>query len=233
KGDVLVQVWVDSRVLATLCRWMDAKGEYAMHMSQAVRRPLEVLAEFLADQGEVEMVDDTAEARSLLSRRFNVDLNRGGRGTKNVMHNLALSDMRGELGERIQSRRRVDEVNRPGKVRELDPKAAAAIEAYKKMFGDGGEGGGESPEPIVERAVDNTPVVRSVELSEEHTAKMRELEEARIRRVSKTAIGNSDNDISKRFEDIARRDREEQEELDRFIMKRTPNVKEGEDNGSA
>ena len=54
KGDVLVQVWVDSRVLATLCKWMDEKGNYSRFMSQAVRRPLEVLAEYLVECGEVE-----------------------------------------------------------------------------------------------------------------------------------------------------------------------------------
>lgn len=116
KGDVLVQVWIDSRVLSTLTRWMDLKGEYAQHMSQAVRRPLEVMAEFLVNQGDVEMVDDTAEARSMLERRFNVDLNRGGRGTKNVMHNLALSDRRADLG-RMLEKRKVEDVNVPKRVK--------------------------------------------------------------------------------------------------------------------
>ena len=114
KGDVLVQVWIDSRVLATLTRWMDLKGEYALHMSQAVKRPLEVMAEFLVSQGDVEIVDDTAEARSMLMRRFNIDLNRGGRGSKNVAHNLALSDRRADLG-RLLEKRRVEDVNVPKK----------------------------------------------------------------------------------------------------------------------
>lgn len=113
KGDVLVQVWVDSRVLATLTRWMDSKGTFPRFMSQAVKRPLEVLVDFLVDQGEVELVDGTAEARAMLTRRFNVDLNRGGRGEKNVVHNLALSDRRGELGERIRAERKLDDVGRP------------------------------------------------------------------------------------------------------------------------
>ena len=47
KGDVLVQVWVDSRVLATLCGWLDDKGTYTRYMSQVVRRPLEVLVDLL------------------------------------------------------------------------------------------------------------------------------------------------------------------------------------------
>ena len=132
KGDVLVQVWVDSRVLATLCKWMDEKGNYSRFMSQAVRRPLEVLAEYLVESGEVEMVDNTADARRLLERRFNVDLNRGGRGEKNVNHNLALSDRRGELGERIRAERKVNDVSRP-KSKFISPLTAEAVRIYNSL----------------------------------------------------------------------------------------------------
>ena len=139
KGDVLVQVWVDSRVLATIVRWMDSKGNYPRFMSQGVRRPLEVLTGFLVDNGEVDMVEDTDEARKLLTRRFNVELNRGGRGAKNVMHNLSLSGKRNDLGERIQSRNRINDVNRPMR-KQRDPRIAALIEKgqriYKELFPD-------------------------------------------------------------------------------------------------
>ncbi len=104
KGDVLVQVWVDSRVLATLYKWLDNQGVYVRYMSQVVRRPLEVLASFLVDNDEVEMVDDTTEARNILHKKFGIDLNRGGRGLKNAMHNTVLSARRGELGERVKSK---------------------------------------------------------------------------------------------------------------------------------
>ena len=132
KGDVLVQVWVDSRVLATLCKWLDKAGFYSRFMSQVVRRPLEVVAETLVSNGEVEMVDDTAEARKMLERRFGVDLNRGGRGTKNVMHNVVLSNRREELSERINADKRVDDVSRPR--RHSNPITQAAIDKYKELY---------------------------------------------------------------------------------------------------
>jgi hypothetical protein len=133
KGDVLVQVWVDSRVLATIVRWMDSKGNYPRFMSQGVRRPLEVLTGFLVDNGEVEMVEDTDEARTILTRRFNIDLNRGGRGTKNVTHNLALSDRRNDLGERIQASSRINDVSRPMRGQN-DPNIAALVEEAKRVY---------------------------------------------------------------------------------------------------
>lgn len=100
KGDVLVQVWMDSRVLATLMKWMDEKGDYPRHMSEVVRRPLETLAEHLVGEGEVQMVEDTGIARMRLETRLGVKLNRGGRGEKNMIHNLALS---GKIGEKRTS----------------------------------------------------------------------------------------------------------------------------------
>ena len=104
KGDVLVQVWMDSRVVATLAQWLENSGTYPRFMSQAIRRPSEVLVSHLIDEGEVEMVDDTITARSMLQRRFNVDLNRGGRGGKNILHNQVLSDSRTRLTARLQQR---------------------------------------------------------------------------------------------------------------------------------
>lgn len=136
KGDVLVQVWVDSRVLATLCRWLDNSGLYSRYMSQVVRRPLEVVAETLVEKGEVAIVDDTAEARAMLERRFGIDLNRGGRGTKNVMHNVALSMRRMELEERIQKDKRTDDVNKPARTHE-NPLTQQALETYKKLYPQG------------------------------------------------------------------------------------------------
>uniref|UniRef100_A0A6M3KVZ6 Uncharacterized protein n=1 Tax=viral metagenome TaxID=1070528 RepID=A0A6M3KVZ6_9ZZZZ len=135
KGDVLVQVWMDSRVLATLCRWLDNAGFYSRFMSQVVRRPLEVLAESMVEKGEVQIVDDTAEARSILERRFGVDLNRGGRGTKNVAHNVALSVRRAELDSRLQRVKRIDDVEKPR--RETSELAQRVVDKYKELFPDG------------------------------------------------------------------------------------------------
>jgi len=103
KGDVLSQVWMDSRLLATLANWMDKNGVYPRFMSEIIREPLRMLVEQLVSNGEIEMVDDTVAARDSLSRRFRIDLNRGGRGGKNVLHNQILTDKRIELGEKLRS----------------------------------------------------------------------------------------------------------------------------------
>jgi hypothetical protein len=137
KGDVLVQVWVDSRVLATLCRWLDKNEVYSRFMSQVVRRPLEVVADMLVSNGEVEMVDDTAEARALLERRFGVDLSRGGRGTKNTMHNIVLSDRRSELGERIGRGSKFNDANKPKSGRST--LVQDTIDKYKSLYGEDGK----------------------------------------------------------------------------------------------
>lgn len=108
KNDVLVQVWVDSRVLATLSDWLDSQNEFSRHMSEVVRKPLEALVELLVNQGDVEMVDDTALARFTLSKRYGVNLNRGGRGVKNVLHNQLLSDKRKKLNFSFSSKPQVD-----------------------------------------------------------------------------------------------------------------------------
>lgn len=110
KGDVLVQVWIDSRILATLANWLEKNGTYPRFMSQVVRRPLELLTANLVDNEDVELVDDTASARLLLESRFQVDLNRGGRGGKNVLHNKILSDRRIEASERVG---RFNDVQKP------------------------------------------------------------------------------------------------------------------------
>lgn len=99
KGDVLTQVWVDSRILATLCRWLEQGDTIPKYMSEIVREPLRILVEHLVKGGDVEMVEDTSEAREMLNRRFRVDLNKGGnRGKKNIVHNQVLTDRRIDRG---------------------------------------------------------------------------------------------------------------------------------------
>lgn len=114
KGDVLTQVWIDSRLLASLAVWMERNGNYPRFLSEIVRRPLVVLAETLIDGGEMEMIEDTVKARDMLENRFRITLNKGGRGERNVLHNQILSERRKELGERIgNSRQRPNDVARP------------------------------------------------------------------------------------------------------------------------
>jgi hypothetical protein len=95
---------MDSRVLATISNWLDGTDEIPRHLSHVVRRPLELLTAQLVDEGEVEMVDDTSLARFMLERKYNVNLNKGGRGKKNVVHNQVLSDSRRKLGSSLRRR---------------------------------------------------------------------------------------------------------------------------------
>lgn len=97
KGDVVAQCWIDSRVIATLSEWLDGQGVDVRKMSEVVRVSLELLCEHLTRERVVEIVDDTGEARRMLERKYRVNLNPCGRGMKNVLHNLALTSMRGDI----------------------------------------------------------------------------------------------------------------------------------------
>lgn len=94
KGDALVQVWVDSRVLATLSNWLDIEGNFTRFLSEVIRDSLQVLCDSLVENGKAVMIDDTVEARKLLERKYRVNLNPKGRGKKNKLHNIVLSEKR-------------------------------------------------------------------------------------------------------------------------------------------
>jgi hypothetical protein len=102
-------------------------------MSQVVRRPLEVLVDFLVGNGEVELVDNTVEARVELTRRYGVDLNRGGRGTKNIDHNVTLTARREELAERVSREKLVDDVSRPLRFGVHSKKVDDALKVYERL----------------------------------------------------------------------------------------------------
>lgn len=104
KNDALVQVWIDSRVLATLMVWLDGQGSQPRTMAEILREPLRALVRMLVDGGEVGMIDDTVTARQMLQKRTGVDLSRGGRGGKNVLHNVVLGERRSELGDKLRDR---------------------------------------------------------------------------------------------------------------------------------
>jgi hypothetical protein len=133
KGDMLTQTWVDSRVLATLSKWLIDNGYYPRSLSDVARRPLEILVEFLSESGKVEMVQTTHEAREHLSNRYRVNLNRGGRGQKNVLHNQILSDKREELGEKVASGQKFVDVSVPTAKRNLPIDIDRAVELYKAI----------------------------------------------------------------------------------------------------
>lgn len=92
KNDAYVQVWLDSRKLATLTMWLQEHGYNLRFMSEIVRETIDLVVEKLAQQG-VKAVETTTEARTIL-QIFKIDFNPDGRGQKNLMHNIALDEAR-------------------------------------------------------------------------------------------------------------------------------------------
>lgn len=121
KGDALVQVWVDSRELATISEWLDKGNYHTRFLSEVVKEGLSILCENIVNNNEIEMIEDTAEARMLLEEKYNINLNPNGRGEKNVYHNQILS-------ERIKSEKNAT----PDRIRELQ---RIAKETYKTVSG--------------------------------------------------------------------------------------------------
>jgi hypothetical protein len=120
KNDMLVQVWMDSRILASLMTWMDKNGNYARFLSEIVREPIKAIVETLVSAGDMELIDDTIMAREMLERRFKVDLSRGGRGGKNTLHNKVLSEKRKEVTESLKGGYRPNDVARPNSNSQID-----------------------------------------------------------------------------------------------------------------
>jgi hypothetical protein len=127
KGDALVQVWIDSRELATISKWLDKTGNYTRFLSEVVKEGIHMACEDLVRSGEVELVEDTTEARGMLERKYKINLNPNGRGEKNVLHNIILSE-----------RKRLEV---PDELRELQKKTK---ENYTKMEKEGVFKGGGS-----------------------------------------------------------------------------------------
>ena len=105
KGDVTVQMWIDARLLATLMNWLDSVGDYPRFMSEVVKKTLTSAAEAIVEDDPSLLEDDTTTARRMLENRFRVNLNKGGKGLKNKMHNTILSNMR--KNERHEKEKRV------------------------------------------------------------------------------------------------------------------------------
>lgn len=99
KGDMSVQVWMDSRVLATLSNWLDMGGVDTWHLSEVVKICLEVVMDAAIRSNEVEFIEFTEDARELLKAKYRIKLNpheRGKmpRGYKNIQNNIMLDEVR-------------------------------------------------------------------------------------------------------------------------------------------
>lgn len=121
KGDALVQVWIDSRELATISEWLDKGVSRTRFLSEVIKEAIHILCENIVENGEVKMIEDTREARTLLEDKYDINLNPNGRGEKNVFHNQILSERKREEREAV-----------PERIRELQ---RIAKETYKTVSG--------------------------------------------------------------------------------------------------
>lgn len=102
KKDIPVQVWMESRYLATLSEWLD-KSERTRRLSEVVQKGIEILVDHLVMSDQIKMVDDSVAARDMLVYKYGIKIRDtyGARGRNNRIHNAVLTERRRELGERI------------------------------------------------------------------------------------------------------------------------------------
>ena len=96
KADVYCQSWLNSRMLATLSVWLDNNGLVTRHLSDVVRLTMDQVLRHIVDNGSVQLIEDTKEARELLEMKYRVNLNPNNRGEKNLIHNMTLDERRRE-----------------------------------------------------------------------------------------------------------------------------------------
>jgi hypothetical protein len=210
KGDVLVQTWMDSRVLATLSRWLFEKGVYPRFMSEAVRMVLETVVELVTSNGEVKMVEDTGEARAMLERAYRIILNKGDRGRKNILHNTVLTEMREELGNIVGRPKVIRDIDRPIMRREKvvsDKQLARAVEAYRMVCE------GMSKEEIQAALGDCVIPEIVARVEEEGETKHNDVTESRP--IVKEQM--TDEEFDDKMNDIAKHDADENAKMDEFL----------------
>ena len=215
KGDVITQVWLDSRMLATLSNWLDVEGIFPRFLSEVVRETLEMVIDNVVSSGKIDMVEDTDKARNLLQRRYRINLNpknkKGGDiGGKNVSHNQVLS---GRLVERSGQDRFVSK----GQVRKEQPLPLPVQEQEQ-----------EQPTPVVSKAEIEQGVkiyeeLRKKELKEAAKAEIEQvlanadIDEDGVIRPREDENGKGGNVGEKEYREYLEREkkREEMEGLDR------------------
>lgn len=126
KGDALVQCWVDSRVVATLSNWLDNYGRVTRSLADVLKFTLEEVVQQLDDAGIIERVQTTDEARAILRAKYRASLNPGGRGKRNLLHNLHLDEMRSSVS-RDDISKPIERADNDQKLREFSDRAAHAM----------------------------------------------------------------------------------------------------------
>ena len=197
KGDVMVQVWLDSRLLATLSNMLDNNGYFTRYMSEVVRETLELYMESAINSGLVKMVEDTGNARELLSRKYRIKLNKVDRGKRNILHNMILSERRIKDG--------MEKLRRKGN--DIDNEATGLIEKSRL-------------DSVVKRALDTYNeefgAKKDVEENEKRINELMDVGEDGIMRMKMAEEPRklTTDELYMREEEIAKKDREYRKELD-------------------
>ena len=140
KRDAMIQVWMDSRKLATLYLWLTKIGIKPKFVSEIINEAVDIITNNAIESGMIEGVDTTTQAREILSI-FQIDLNPSDRGKKNLLHNYMLDDNRSssvktgrlkgpdpEVLKLIEEERKLAELSK-----EREKKDKEQIEALKNM----------------------------------------------------------------------------------------------------
>ena len=98
KRDVPMQVWLQSRHLATLMKWIENEGIVGLirFRSDILKIVVEQLVIHLTESGAVRMIDTAQEAHAILEGRFGVPCNPDDKGKRNTLHNFELDERRHE-----------------------------------------------------------------------------------------------------------------------------------------
>lgn len=137
KRDSLVQVWIDRRKLAVLSQWLDESGLVTRHLSDVLRFTIDQVVEKLITDGIVRKVEFTDEATRILESKYQTELNTGGKGEKNLLHNMQLDEIR---RSRFYGEGEIDVRPRMDSVKEAEVRALAdkAVEMYRELERTGG-----------------------------------------------------------------------------------------------
>ena len=98
KGDMVINCWVDSRLIAMLSNWLDSEEIRTAHMSEVIKISLEELVNILIENNKTRKIELCQEARDILEFKYRATLNPGNRGRRNLLHNLQLDARRMERG---------------------------------------------------------------------------------------------------------------------------------------
>lgn len=92
KGELNVQVWLDSRKVAMISNWLDEEGRQTVYISEVVRECVDIVADHLIEKGWVKKIETVQVARDLLSAKYRTRFRK--KGVRNRLHNSVLDDRR-------------------------------------------------------------------------------------------------------------------------------------------